>query len=175
MPKMGPRWNVPFRRKLEGRTDYRYRIRLLRSGKPRLVVRPSLKHVTVQVVSAAAKGDAALASAHSRELSKFGWKANTGNVPAAYLTGLLCGYRAKGAGIAESVLDLGKFVPTSQGRIFAVLKGVLDAGVKVPHGEGVLPTDERTCGNHITKPSAGGNVSEHFNQIKQAIVTQHGG
>lgn len=197
MPRMGPGWKVPFRRKREGKTDYRQRTKLLRSGKPRLVIRLSLKHVTVQVVRATPKEDLTLVSAHSKELSKFGWKAHTGNVPAAYLTGLLCGYRAMKAGVAEGVLDLDAHVPTPRGRVFAALKGALDAGMKVPHGENMFPTDERTRGDHIAQYAAKlrsdenayraqfsghtakdfepENIPEHFKQVKQAIITQHGG
>jgi len=197
MSKMGPSWRVPFKRKREGKTDYRQRVKLLRSGKPRLVVRPSLKHITVQIVRAAPKGDSTLASAHSSELSKFGWKASSGNVPAAYLTGLLCGYRAVKAGVTEGILDLDMHTPTPQGKVFAALKGVLDAGLKVPHGEKMFPTDERTRGDHIAqyaaklKSNEGAyraqfsgyssrglspeDLSEHFKQIKQAITTQHEG
>lgn len=197
MAKMGPGWKVPFRRKREGKTDYLQRAKLLRSGKPRLVVRPSLSHVTVQVVRAASKGDLTLASAHSKELSKFGWKAHTGNVPAAYLTGLLCGQRAMKAGATEGILDLDMRVPTPQGRIFAALRGALDAGLKVAHGEKVFPTDERISGDHIAQHAAKlksddeayraqfsgyagkglepEEVSEHFKQIKRAIITQHEG
>jgi large subunit ribosomal protein L18 len=197
MSKMGPSWRVPFKRKREGKTDYRQRTKLLRSGKPRLVVRPSLRHITVQVVRATPGGDSTLASAHSSELSKFGWKAYSGNVPAAYLTGLLCGYRAVKAGATEGILDLNMHAPTPQGKVFAALKGVLDAGLKVPHGEKVFPTDERTRGDHIAQYAAKlksnedahraqfsgyssrglspEDLSEHFKQIKQAITTQHEG
>src|SRR2546425_1171801 len=35
----GPRYSVPFRRRREGRTDYKLRRALVRSGKPRAVVR----------------------------------------------------------------------------------------------------------------------------------------
>ncbi|OYT43587.1 50S ribosomal protein L18 [Candidatus Bathyarchaeota archaeon ex4484_40] len=91
----GPRYNVPFRRRREGKTDYRLRLRLVRSGLPRLVVRGSLRNMLVQVVEADIVGDRVVASAHSRELVRdYGWRGPCGNLPAAYLTGLLCGYKA---------------------------------------------------------------------------------
>ncbi len=46
----GPRYKVAFRRRREGRTDYRQRARLLRGGVPRAVVRVSLRHTSVQIV-----------------------------------------------------------------------------------------------------------------------------
>ncbi|MGM0388528.1 MAG: 50S ribosomal protein L18, partial [Natrinema limicola] len=39
----GPRYKVPMRRRREVRTDYHQRLRLLKSGKPRLVARKSNK------------------------------------------------------------------------------------------------------------------------------------
>ncbi len=197
MSKYGPSWRVQFRRKRESRTDYRQRTRLLRSRRPRLVARPSLKHMVAQVSRATLKGDLTVASAHSRELLGLGWKAYTGNLPAAYLTGLLCGYRAKKAGVNKCVLDLGTCNPTPKARVFAALKGALDAGLDIPHGKGVLPPDERVCGKHIAqyaeKIKADEKVyqarfsgyikrklppeqlPEHFNQIKQAIIKQYEG
>jgi len=196
MPKMGPRWKVPFRRKREGKTDYRLRIKLLSSGKPRLVVRLSLRHTLVQVIRTGQRGDLTVASAHSKELSKFGWKAYTGNVPAAYLTGLLCGYRTIKAGITTCVLDLNAHVPVPQGRAFAALKGALDAGLDIPHGENIFPSEERICGGQISQYAAklrsdekryrtqfsgylakGLNpedVPEHFKRVKEAITASVG-
>jgi len=192
--KAGPRYRVPLRRRREGRTDYRQRLRLLASGKPRLVPRVSLNHVSVQVIEYSKGGDRVLASAHSKELEKFGWKGGTSNIPAAYLVGLLCGYRAVKAGVGECVLDLGGFTPTPGSRVFSALKGALDAGLSVPHGE-VLPDEERISGKHISAHALslkerdaseyGAKFSgylkrgmppeklpEHFNEVRQEIVKQ---
>ncbi len=197
MPKTGPRWKVQFKRKREGKTDYRRRLRLLRSGRPRLVTRISLKHVIAQFVRATPSGDLTLASAHSKELEKLGWKGYTANTPAAYLVGLLCGYRALKTGMKECALDLGRYNPVSQAKVFAVLKGALDAGLQISHGEGVLPSDERIRGEHIAKYATKlkeenekmyrarfsaylqrgltpEQLPQHFNEIKRAIVTQFG-
>jgi large subunit ribosomal protein L18 len=119
------------------------------SGKPRLVARSTLKNVTVQIIVAKPHGDEVLAAAHSRELKKkYGWKAPTGNVPAAYLTGLLCGLKAKTKGVSEAILDIGLVAPTKGSKVFATLSGVLDAGVDVPHAEEKI-VKERTKGEHI--------------------------
>jgi large subunit ribosomal protein L18 len=162
-----------------------------------LVVRLSLKHISVQIVRAAPSGDETLVSAHSKELEKLGWKGHTSNLPAAYLVGLLCGYRARKAGVGGAILDIGMQAPAAGGRIFAAMKGVLDAGVEVPHGEGVLPKDERIRGEHIAQYAEKlkaededsykkrfsnylqrgfppEQLPQHFNQIKQAIITQYG-
>jgi len=83
----GPRYRVAFRRRREGKTDYRQRQRLLRSRIPRAVVRMSSKNTYIQFIAYDEIGDKVLASASSKELTKFGWTAPTGNLPAAYLTG----------------------------------------------------------------------------------------
>ena len=150
----GARRRVGFRRRREGRTDYRRRLRLLRSGEARAVVRRSLNQTQVQIVAYDERGDRVVASAVSDELKQFGWTGGTGNVPAAYLTGLLAGRRAAKQGVSSAVLDLGVQHPTGGGRLFAAAKGLLDAGVKVPHGEEVLPSDARIRGAHLGEARA---------------------
>ena len=147
----GSSYRVQLRRRREGKTDYQARKALVTSRKPRLVTRASIKNVEVQIIIAKPHGDEVLAAANSRELIKsFGWKAPTGNIPAAYLTGLLCGLKAKTAGIKEAILDIGLVSPTKGSKIFAVLSGVVDAGVDVPHGEEKI-VKERMKGEHIAK------------------------
>lgn len=145
----GPRHRVPLRRRREGRTDYRQRLALLKSGKPRAVVRKTNRSTLVQIATYSQEGDRILAAARSEELRSHGWEGATGNVPAAYLTGFLAGKRARDAGVDEAVLDIGRHVPSPGNRIFAALKGLLDAGMAIPHGEGVLPGEDRLQGDHI--------------------------
>lgn len=145
------RYCTKFRRRREGKTDYHARKAFLLSGKPRLVTRSSINNIIAQVIVARPKGDEVLVSAHSRELGKYGWKAPRGNLPAAYLTGFLCGLKAKANGIEEAILDIGLYPPTKGARIFAVLKGVCDAKVNVPHSEEKLPDEKRIKGEHIVK------------------------
>jgi large subunit ribosomal protein L18 len=148
----GARYCVPFRRRRKGKTDYKARKALVLSGKPRLVARSTLKNVIAQIVVAKPRGDEVLVSAHSRELAKkYGWKTPGGNLPAAYLTGLLCGLKAKAKGVKEAILDTGLHSPSKGARVFAVLKGVLDSGIHVPHSEKKLPDEKRIEGEHIAK------------------------
>jgi large subunit ribosomal protein L18 len=189
----GSRYNVPYRRRREGKTDYRKRKALILSRKPRLVVRGSLKNIIVQIIAAKPHGDEVLVSAHSRELLKnYGWRAPRGNLPAAYLTGLLCGLKAKAKGIEEAVLDIGLHSPTKGARVFAALKGVLDAGLNVPHGEEKLPDENRIQGVHIAQYAKmlsanterytaafskylenkvpPESLPEHFAEVKKAVI-----
>jgi len=52
----GTNYRVTFRRRREGRTDYRLRKKLIISGSLRLVVRKSLKHINLQLVEARVRG-----------------------------------------------------------------------------------------------------------------------
>ena len=137
------------RRRREARTDYHQRLRLLKSGKPRLVARKSNSHVRAQLVVTSPLGDETLASASSEDLEEYGWEAPTGNMPAAYLTGLLAGLRALDAGLEEAVLDIGLNSPTPGSKVFAVQEGAIDAGLDIPHNDSVLADWERTRGEHI--------------------------
>jgi len=146
----GSTYRVPLRRRREGKTDYQARKALVLSSKPRLVPRGTAKNVAVQIVVAKPQGDEVLAAAHSRELKKYGWKAPMGNVPAAYLTGLLCGLKAEAKGVAEAVLDIGLVAPTKGAKVFAALSGVLDAGVVVPYDEEKI-VKARSEGEHVAE------------------------
>jgi large subunit ribosomal protein L18 len=145
----GSQYNLSYRRRRNGSTDYGKRRQLVLSGLPRLVVRPANKHVTVQVVEARATGDLVLASAHSSELKKYTWKGAGGNVPAAYLTGRLVGYRAKGKGIGKAVLDVGTRPVSKGSRLYAAMSGAVDSGMEIPHGDETIPAKERLRGEHI--------------------------
>ncbi len=106
----------------------------------------------VQFIDYKKNGDIVIASAVSQELKKHGWKISTGNIPAAYLTGFLAGTKAKSE-IKKAVLDLGLQKNTKGSRIFAALKGVIDAGINVKHSKEIFPSDERIIGAHISNYS----------------------
>ncbi len=118
------RYAVHLRRRREGKTDFRSRKQLLYAGKPRLVVRTSLRYASAQVISYTPQGDIVIAAANAKQLGPYGWKASCSNTPAAYLTGLLCGMRAKKAGVEESILDIGMRDVVKGARIFAILKAL---------------------------------------------------
>jgi len=115
-----------------------------------LVARITINNAQAQIVIARPKGDEVLVSAHSKELTRnHGWKAPGGNLSAAYLTGFLCGSKARSKGIQEAILDIGLHSPTKGARVFAMLRGALDAGIDVPHSEEKLPDEKRTSGQHV--------------------------
>ncbi|AAV46511.1 LSU ribosomal protein L18P [Haloarcula quadrata] len=178
----GPRYKVPMRRRREARTDYHQRLRLLKSGKPRLVARKSNKHVRAQLVTLGPNGDDTLASAHSSDLAEYGWEAPTGNMPSAYLTGLLAGLRAQEAGVEEAVLDIGLNSPTPGSKVFAIQEGAIDAGLDIPHNDDVLADWQRTRGAHIAEydeqleePLYSGDfdaadLPEHFDELRETLL-----
>ncbi len=146
----GPRYRRSFRRRHEGKTDFHKRLKLLKSRKLRIVIRASNNHVRVQLVQSKLGGDKILISAFSKELtSKYGWNVNTGNIPAAYLTGYLAGLRAKKQNIQEGIFDLGVFY--HRNRVLAACKGLIDAGINIPYREEFFPEslEERIKGIHI--------------------------
>lgn len=139
---------LKFRRQREGITDYKKRLNLLKSDLPRLIIRKSLNHVTVQFAEFRPKGDSMIISLNSKALEKLGWKYKLNNLPAAYLTGLLAGKKAKQK-IKKAVADIGRIPSTRGSRIYAAIKGVKDAGIDVSVTEEVLPQEERITGKHI--------------------------
>ena len=162
----GPRYSVKPRRRREGRTNYRRRLGLLRSGKVRIVVRKSLKNTQVQFVGYKEGGDNILASANSKELiNKYNWKYSTSTTPAAYLTGILAGKRAKDKGIDECILDTGRHPPITGSKIFASIKGVIDAGIECPYNEEKIPKEDRITGKHLDK-----DIMPALNDIKSKII-----
>ncbi len=147
--KQGPLYRVPFRRRREMKTDYQQRKRLLKSGKIRFVARPSNKQVMVQFVESKIGGDRTFVQVKSNDLKEHGWDVATSNLPAAYLTGYLAGKKAAKAKIKEAILDVGTFAVNPGTRIFATLKGVVDAGISVPYNEKMVPPEDRIRGEHI--------------------------
>ena len=63
-------YKVAFRRRLEGKTNYKKRLELVKSGLPRLAVRKSNKFVLVQIIKFGRTGDNVLAQANSRARSR---------------------------------------------------------------------------------------------------------
>jgi len=94
------RFQVKYRRRREGKTDYFARKRMILQDKTkfatpkyRLVVRFTNTDVICQIVYAKITGDSVLAAAYSHELPKYGIQHGLTNYSAAYATGLLVARR----------------------------------------------------------------------------------
>merc|ERR1712139_190863 len=94
------RFQVKYRLRREGKTDYYARKRLVaqdknkyNSPKYRFVVRFSNKDITCQVMSSKIAGDVCHTAAYAHELKRYGLPAGLTNYAAAYCTALLCARR----------------------------------------------------------------------------------
>lgn len=163
------------KRKRQGKTNYRQRLNLLKSGLTRLVVRKTNKNVIVQFVDYYDKGDKPKITIVSGVLKKYGWKGANRNLPAAYLTGLLAGVRAKEKKINKAILDRGFFPSIRGSLIYAALKGVVDAGVNVPHSDDIFPDEKRLIGEHIASnektkyTKSQRDIVANFEEVKKKI------
>jgi len=167
------RFQVKFRRRREGKTDYHARKKLViqaknkyNTPKYRLIVRISNRDVTAQIAYARIEGDMVVMSAYSHELPKYGVKVGLANYAACYCTGLLLARRAltkykldklyagqeevdgemysvedveKGPGAFRAHLDVGLARTSTGAKVFAIMKGVIDGGIEVPHSEKRFP------------------------------------
>ncbi len=185
----GSRYKLAFKRRREGKTDYKSRLHLIRLDKSRLVVRISNQHTIAQIVNPGKNGDETIVSAHSNEVKNLGWLGSGKNTSGAYLTGFLLGKKAVAEGIELAVLDIGLKSALKGAKIFAVLKGAVDAGLNVPYSEAILPADERIRGEHVAAYAASlsneelekkfskyiknglspKDLPDHFESIKQKI------
>jgi len=160
----GPRYKVPFRRRRDNQTDYYIRKKLLTGGALRAVVRRSSKNISVQFAKFDMGGDLIVATATSKELKALGWDNACSNIPAAYLTGYLAGKKAKKAGVEYAVLDIGMQTPSKGAVLFAAVAGMVEAGLEIPHSDGILPIEERLNGGHIND-----SVKGSVDSVKAAI------
>src|SRR3989344_306288 len=153
-----------FKRRAQGKTNYKKRLESLKSGKARLVVRRSLNHVRASVVEYVQEGDKTVTGANSAELRKLGWKGHCGNIPSAYLTGLLCASKALGKGVSEAVSDIGLATPVQKSVPFAALQGAVDGGLSVPIGGEFNFKEEEFNGSRHSK-----ELAENFNAVREKI------
>jgi len=164
------RFQVKYRRRRMGKTDYRARKRLVAQDKNkyntpryRLVARFTNKDVVCQVIYATMTGDRVKCAAYAHELPRYGVPVGLTNYAAAYCTGLLLARRllqklkldniykgVEGEATGElyhiedvesgprpftANLDVGLVTTTTGHRVFSVLKGAIDGGIRVPYSE----------------------------------------
>lgn len=149
----GKRKRMAYRRRRSGETDYHRRRKLLRSQKSRAVVRVSNTQVTCQLVNYSPTGDEVVINVDGNTLvNKYAWPASSSrkSLPASYLIGFAMAKAAIAGGHDEAVLDIGLAASTPGSRIFSALKGMVDAGMDIPHGESAIPQEERISGAHIS-------------------------
>jgi large subunit ribosomal protein L18 len=158
---------IPKRRRREGKTDYKLRIGLLKSEKPRIVFRKTNRYVIGQCVKSKNAQDYTVLGVNSKDLLDYGWPAErTGSLkslPACYLSGLLLGKKIlKKEKEKEFIFDIGMLRHVYKSKIYAFLKGVKDAGVNVNAKAEVFPDEKRLKGEHT-------KVKEIFDRVKEKI------
>lgn len=160
-------FSAQYRRRRQGKTNYHKRLKMLQSGKTRLVIRRSNTGMVCQFVAYEATGDKVLAQATAKDVKAAGLTTTSGkSLPASYLTGYIAGVRAKKAGITDAIVDIGLQTATKGNRLFAAVKGALDAGIAIPVSDDVLPAQERLEGKHIADHR---NVTINIAAIKQKV------
>ena len=155
---------LKFRRRREGVTDYRKRLALVKSGLPILTVRKTNTRVVAHIREYSPQGDITRLMISSEKLRDYGWRGSFKNLPASYLTGYLFGKLAVSNGFNKVVFDIGRYPSTKGSRLYAFLKGCVDAGLSIPHSSTNFPSEERIVGRHI-----GGDVEKMFKKVMDNI------
>ncbi|MEI6840348.1 MAG: 50S ribosomal protein L18, partial [Methanomicrobiales archaeon] len=75
---------------------------------------------------------------------------------------------------SAAVLDIGLNSATVGARVFAAMKGAVDAGLDVPFGESIIPAEERLKGGHIEKfaPDRAKGLVENVEMTMDAIMKE---
>lgn len=132
------------KRRMQGKTDYRKRLILLKGNLPRLVVRKTNRYVIIQIVESKNAQDNVVNSIITKDLLKYGWPekklGSLKSITACYLGGFLIGKKSK---VKKVILDIGLIPNTKGSRVYAVVKGVLDSGVEINCDENVFPSEEK--------------------------------
>ncbi len=154
------------KRKAQRKTDYKARVILLKSGKPRVVVRKTNKYLMLSYVESKEAKDKVVHAVASKDLLKHGWdKEKAGSlksITASYLTGLLLASKIKGK---EVIFDTGLNRNVKKSRVYAALKGLIDGGVKINCKKDVFPEEERIKGKNLK-----GKID--FEKIKGNIIKE---
>lgn len=141
------------RRRQERKTDYKKRLNLLKSGKPRVVVRITNQYVISQYVESDEAKDKVIFGLDSKDLMKYGWpqeaKGSLKSIPAAYLTGFLTGKEIEKRKLGTPILDVGMARMIKNSKIFAFIKGLIDAEIDIKCDEKHFPSKEKLGGEFL--------------------------
>ncbi len=153
------------RRRLERKTDYKARFALLKSGSKRIVVRKTNRYIIAQIVETEIAQDKTIISISSKDLLKKGWpeeyRGSLKSLPAAYLAGFLLGKLAREKNIKSAILDIGMQRNIHKSRLYAFLKGAIDADLKISHQPDALPTESDLQKNE--------KLAKLINRLKEKI------
>ncbi|MEM4336740.1 MAG: 50S ribosomal protein L18 [Candidatus Woesearchaeota archaeon] len=166
---MNTRYVVKYRRRREGKTNYKKRIKLLLSKLPLVRFRKGSKTITAQISVFNPKGDKIILSVNSSELSKYGWNLSKKNLPAAYLTGLLLAKKNnKNKEIKRVIIDFGIKKPTKGFSGYSFVKGLIDGGMEVLCSQESFPAEDRIRGKHIADFCSSTKKKEQFSKTPES-------
>jgi large subunit ribosomal protein L18 len=141
------------KRRKEFKTDYGKRVKLLKSEKPRLVFRKTNKFVLAQYVESKEAQDKTIFALNSKNLLEYGWpKTAVGSLKsltASYLTGYLMGKTISKKKLENPIVDFGMIRVLHKTKVYAFLKGLIDAGLKIECAEKTFPEESRIKGEHM--------------------------
>jgi large subunit ribosomal protein L18 len=142
------------RRKI-GKTDYEKRLKFLKSEKPRVVFRKTNQYIIAQYITSEHAKDKVEMGITSKILLNYGWpkEANGSlkSIPASYLTGYCLGKRLLKKKVESPIFDIGMTRSLPKTKVYAFLKGLIDAGITMPHDKKVFPSEEKIKGKHLKK------------------------
>ena len=159
---------VDKRRRREAKTDYGNRFKLLRSELPRIVFRRTNKYIIGQYVTSKEAQDKIEIGITSKNLKTYGWpkefEGSLKSVTASYLTGFLLGKEIVKGKLKNPIVDFGMLRTVEKSKVFAFLKGLIDAGIKINCPEENFPDEDRISGKHLKS-----DFSKTFKEIKSKI------
>lgn len=141
------------RRRKENKTDYLKRLKLLKSGKPRMVFRRTNKYIIAQYVESHEAQDKIVFGVNSKDLLKYGWtesaKGSLKSITASYLTGYLAGKTILDKKLETPIVDFGMVQTLHKTKVYAFLKGLIDSGIEISCDEECFPEESRIKGEHM--------------------------
>lgn len=159
---------MKFKRRKKGKTDYKARIELLKSSKPRIVFRKTNRYIIGQCVKSEEAKDYVKVGIISKELLNYGWpedmKGSLKSLPASYLTGFLLGKKMLDNDFKEGILDIGLLRNIKKSRIYSFLKGLVDSGIKIKIKDDTFPDEKRIIGRHMKKSLEFEKIKENINR-----------
>lgn len=154
------------RRRKENKTDYNKRLKLLKGEKPRIVFRKTNRFIISEYTLSKEAQDKTLFGFDSRKLNEYGWpkdaQGSLKSITAAYLTGYLTGKTVLKKKLENPILDTGMSRVIHKNKIYAFLKGIIDAGIKIECKKEFFPEESRIKGEHLKNKIP-------FNEIKLKI------
>jgi len=151
------------KRRIENKTNYLKRRRLLESRNPRIIIRKTNRYIIFQYVETKIAQDNVKFMLTSKTLLDYGWpgekEGSLKSLGASYLTGMLFGKLIKNE--KPAIMDTGLIRNTKGSKIHAGIKGMVDSGAKLSYNEKMFPEEKRICNE---------NIKEFFEKVKNKII-----